>query len=244
MLKVLIAGTGFAGQGHAEAFRGAGAEIVGMVGRTAHVVTEVAEKMGIPYAGTDWQAALAACTPDIVSIATPGGAHYEPIKQAIEVGCHVFVDKPMTESGETAVELFELAAGEGRQDRLCRELPLYALGAARETPGRRGRHRRAARGRMHLAFQPRTRDSLWLVAPRRRGRRPAQQQLHPYAVDRVLRRRRQDPADRRRGARRSRPRAHRRRACTTSPSGATSSPRTSTILRSNGAKATSNGPTP
>ena len=37
-LKVLISGTGFAGQGHADAFRGAGAEVVGIVGRTESVV--------------------------------------------------------------------------------------------------------------------------------------------------------------------------------------------------------------
>ncbi len=44
-----------------------------------------------------------------MSIATPGGAHYEPIKQAIEAGCHVFCDKPMTHSAASAVELYELA---------------------------------------------------------------------------------------------------------------------------------------
>ncbi len=108
-MKVLIFGTGFAGEGHADAFRGAGAEIVGMVGRTPHVVRTIAKKLDIPYHGTDWQSALEACQPDIVSIATPGGAHYEAIKQAIEFGCHVFCDKPMTTDGETAVELHELA---------------------------------------------------------------------------------------------------------------------------------------
>ncbi|MBS3848691.1 Gfo/Idh/MocA family oxidoreductase [Devosia sp. BSSL-BM10] len=108
-LKVLIAGTGFAAQGHADAFRAAGAEIVGIVGRTAGVVSEVAGKLAIPYSGTSWQEALNACQPDIVSIATPGGAHYEPIKQAIAAGCHVFSDKPLTASGETAVELYQLA---------------------------------------------------------------------------------------------------------------------------------------
>ncbi|NDR59270.1 Gfo/Idh/MocA family oxidoreductase [Aliiruegeria sabulilitoris] len=113
MLKVLISGTGFAGQGHAEAFRGGGADVVGMVGRTPHVVAEVTEKMAIPYGGTDWQEALEACKPDIVSIATPGGAHYVPIKQALEAGCHVFVDKPMTESGESAQALCELARQKG-----------------------------------------------------------------------------------------------------------------------------------
>ncbi|SFR43646.1 Gfo/Idh/MocA family protein [Litoreibacter janthinus] len=112
-LNVLIAGTGFAGQGHAEAFRGAGANVVGIVGRTQSVVSEVATKMAIPDAGTNWQDALTSCQPDIVSIATPGGAHYEPIKQAIEYGCHVFCDKPMTDSGDTAAELYQLAQRNG-----------------------------------------------------------------------------------------------------------------------------------
>ena len=103
-IKVLVHGTGFAGQGHAEAFRYAGAEIVGMVGRTESVVKKIVSDMNIHYAGTDWQAALEACKPDIVSIATPGGAHFEPIKQAIAQGCHVFCDKPMTADGHTALE--------------------------------------------------------------------------------------------------------------------------------------------
>lgn len=108
-IKVLIHGTGFAGQGHTEAFRYASAEVVGIVGRTESVVQQVAKDLNIPYAGTDWQQALIDCQPDIVSIGTPGGAHVKPIKQAIEFGCHVFCDKPLTESGETAKELYELA---------------------------------------------------------------------------------------------------------------------------------------
>lgn len=112
-LKVLVHGTGFAGQGHAEAFRAAGAEIVGMVGRTDHVVRDVAREMSIPYASTDWTHALATCQPDIVSIATPGGAHFAPIKEAIAAGCHVFCDKPMTEGGPSALELYDLAQAKG-----------------------------------------------------------------------------------------------------------------------------------
>lgn len=108
-LKVLVHGTGFAGEGHVDAFRAAGAEVAGMVGRTDHVVRAVADKKGIPYAGTNWAKALDACKPDIVSIATPGGAHFDPIKQAIAHGCHVFCDKPMTTTGASAVELRDLA---------------------------------------------------------------------------------------------------------------------------------------
>ena len=112
-LRVLVHGTGFAGQGHTDAFRYAGAEVVGIVGRTESVVNDVAEQMGIPYAGSDWQKALDHCKPDIVSIATPGGAHLEPIKQAIAMGCHVFCDKPLTATGESSKELYQLAEAKG-----------------------------------------------------------------------------------------------------------------------------------
>lgn len=104
-----MCGTGFAGQGHTDAFRHAGADVVGIVGRTESVVRDVSAKMSIPYSGTDWQQALTDCQPDIVSIGTPGGAHLEPVKQAVAQGCHVFCDKPLTDSGETARELYELA---------------------------------------------------------------------------------------------------------------------------------------
>jgi len=108
-LKVLVYGTGFAGQGHVDAFRAAGATVVGVVGRTAEVVADVAKNKDIPFHSTDWQQALAVCQPDVVSIGTPGGAHFEPIVQAIELGCHVFVDKPMTHSGNSAIKLYKLA---------------------------------------------------------------------------------------------------------------------------------------
>lgn len=112
-LKVLISGTGFAGQGHADAFRMAGAEIVGIVGRTPNVVEAIAKKKGIAYYGSDWENALNNCHPDIVAIGTPGGAHYESIKLAIEKGCHIFCDKPLTANGESAIELYKLAKEKG-----------------------------------------------------------------------------------------------------------------------------------
>lgn len=112
-LKVLVCGTGFAGQGHTQAFRDVGAEVVGIVGRTASVVDEVARDLNIPYSGTDWSEALNACQPDIVAIGTPGGAHAAPIREAIAHGCHVFCDKPLAESGDTAADLFDRAQRKG-----------------------------------------------------------------------------------------------------------------------------------
>lgn len=112
-MRVLVAGTGFAGKGHSAAFRAAGCEIVGMVGRTDHVVREVTQALGIPYGGTDWASALHYLNPDIVSIATPGGVHCDQIRQAIASGCHVFCDKPMTTEGASAIELRDLAEAKG-----------------------------------------------------------------------------------------------------------------------------------
>lgn len=112
-MKVLVAGTGFAGKGHTVAFRAAGCDVIGMVGRTESVVHHVAKDLAIPYAGTNWAAALAELEPDIVSIATPGGVHYDQIIQATAAGCHVFCDKPMTTQGGTATELYQLAYAKG-----------------------------------------------------------------------------------------------------------------------------------
>ena len=110
---VLVYGTGFAGQGHTEAFRYAGAKVVGMVGRNKTVLTQVAKDLAIPYAVTDWPEALEHCQPDIVAIGTPGGAHVEPIEQAIARGCHIFCDKPLTHDGESAKRLHLLAEEKG-----------------------------------------------------------------------------------------------------------------------------------
>ncbi|WP_413700109.1 Gfo/Idh/MocA family protein [Psychromonas sp. KJ10-10] len=110
---VLVFGTGFAGEGHAKAFRDAGAEVVAIVGRTLSVVEDVAQRLDIPYSSTDLKQALEQCNPDIVAVATPGGAHVEPIKQAIEFGCHIFCEKPLSESGDSATELYQLALEKG-----------------------------------------------------------------------------------------------------------------------------------
>ena len=112
-LKGLVLGSGFAGQGHAEAMRYWGIEVVGMVSRTEEVVKRVASDMGIPYASTDWIDALDGLKPDIVAIGTPGGAHYEQVLAAIERGCHVFCDKPLTTSAETSRELYVAARDKG-----------------------------------------------------------------------------------------------------------------------------------
>lgn len=108
-LRALIHGSGFAGQGHTQAFRDAGVEIAGMVSRTRDVVERVTADLDIPYAGTDWQQALADLQPDIVAIGTPGGAHFDPILAAIAQGCHVYCDKPLAATAAQTKTLYHRA---------------------------------------------------------------------------------------------------------------------------------------
>lgn len=105
-LRALILGSGFAGQGHTEAFRDAGVEIVGMASRTREVTEQVAADMDIPYATTDWQKALSDLQPDIVAVGTPGGAHLEPTMAALDQGCHIYCDKPLATSTEDAKKMY------------------------------------------------------------------------------------------------------------------------------------------
>lgn len=112
-LRALILGSGFAGQGHAEALRHWGVEVVGMASRTKAVVERVAAEMAIPYAGTDWAQALTELEPDIVAVGTPGGAHFAPIMAALEQGCHIFCDKPLTTTATEAKQLYQKSHEQG-----------------------------------------------------------------------------------------------------------------------------------
>ena len=112
-LRALVLGSGFAGQGHTDALRDAGVEVVGMASRTKEVVERIAAEMSIPYATTDWNQALEDLKPDIVAVGTPGGAHLEPVSAAIDRGCHVYCDKPLTTAAPDAKKLYLQAKDAG-----------------------------------------------------------------------------------------------------------------------------------
>ena len=112
-LRALVLGSGYAGQGHVEALRYSGVEVVGMASRTTEVVSRVAADMGIPYANTNWRQALADLKPDVVSVATPGGAHFEPVMAALEQGCNVLCDKPLAATATDAKRMYLKAREKG-----------------------------------------------------------------------------------------------------------------------------------
>ena len=52
--------------------------------------------------------------PDIVHICTPAGAHFEPARQALLAGAHIYVEKPFVETPQEADTLLALAGERGR----------------------------------------------------------------------------------------------------------------------------------
>ena len=112
-LRAMILGSGFAGQGHAEALRDCGVEIVAMASRTEAVVRRVAAEMDIPLASTDWRTTLAETHPDIVAVGTPGGTHLEMVGAAVAAGCHVYCDKPLATTAEESRQLYAQARDAG-----------------------------------------------------------------------------------------------------------------------------------
>ena len=88
-------GTGWAGEGHAQALQAADVEVVALCGRREDVAQALAKRLGITTISLDWRRALSELKPDIVAIATPGVSHREMAQVAAEKGCHIFCDKPM-----------------------------------------------------------------------------------------------------------------------------------------------------
>lgn len=112
-LRAVVIGAGQAGEGHTVALQNAGVEVAAICSRTPSVVSEVADRLGVRQASTDWRRTLETERPDIVDIATPAAAHVEQISAALELDCHVYSDKPLAVAAGDARNLYELALKKG-----------------------------------------------------------------------------------------------------------------------------------
>jgi predicted dehydrogenase len=112
-LRAVVIGAGFAGEGHTVALQYAGVEVAAICSRTPRVVTELAARLGVGQASTDWRRMLETERPDIVAVATPAAAHVEQIAAAFQLGCHIYADKPLAVTARDARLLYERALQHG-----------------------------------------------------------------------------------------------------------------------------------
>lgn len=107
-LRAVVIGAGWAGQGHVNALRFAGVEVVAICARERAVTQAVADRLGVPIASTNWRQTLAAVKPEIVTLATPASLRREVVEVATARGCHVLCDKPLAATAAEARELYTL----------------------------------------------------------------------------------------------------------------------------------------
>ena len=109
-MKVAVIGVGAMGRNHARIYRDLpGAELVGVADANAGTAREVAARLGVaPYA--DYTELIERERPDAVTVAVPTAQHCSTVVRALELGCHVLVEKPLSvtlEEGATMVAAAE-----------------------------------------------------------------------------------------------------------------------------------------
>lgn len=92
-----------------------GADLIAVNRRNQSALDSILAKFDIPNGYTDFQEMLDKERLDGVVITSPHTLHFAHAKAALEAGCHVLIDKPMTTSATDARVLVDLAANVGRQ---------------------------------------------------------------------------------------------------------------------------------
>lgn len=112
-IRVLVAGLGNMGRSHALAYAAnPGFEIAALVNRSD---VELPEPLAGHTIRRSFEEALAAEKPDLACIATYSDSHADYAVQALEAGCHVFVEKPLATTVADARRVVEAAKANGRK---------------------------------------------------------------------------------------------------------------------------------
>ena len=176
-LRTAVIGLGPIGNRHADMYRDdALAELVGVCDKNRERADAAAARLGVP-AFYDVGSMLDALSPDVVSVATAGfengSDHYEPTIQALEFGCNVLGEKPISNVVEEAEEMVALAKTKG----LCYGVDLNH----RFTPAARLAKSWVDDGRLGtLLF---VNMSMWIMNPAESSPYFHIKSLHPHTID-------------------------------------------------------------
>ena len=177
MLRVCVIGMGHIGNRHADICKNDGlAELVGVCDIIKERADDAAERLGVP-AFYDAQEMLDALSPDIANVTTGGyeyaSDHYEPTMQALDAGCHVLCEKPISNEIRHAEEMVARAAEKG----LCFGVDLNH----RFTPAARLAKQWLDEDRLgHLLF---VNMAMWIKNPNESSPYFQIKALHPHTVD-------------------------------------------------------------
>lgn len=176
-LRVAVIGMGPIGNRHADMYKSDPlAELVAVCDRVHERADAAAERLGVP-AFYDVQRMLMALSPDVCSVTTSGyengSDHYEPTIQALDFGCHVLGEKPISNEIEEAEEMVAKAREQG----VCYGVNMNH----RFTPAARLAKQWVDDGRLGtLLF---VNMSMWIMNPAESSPWFHIKSLHPHTVD-------------------------------------------------------------
>lgn len=111
--RLALIGAGAIGQRHLRALEGTRtAEVVALVDSNP-AVGDIAQRINVPLFD-DVRTMLDSVAPSGVIVATPTEHHLAPTLAALDAGCHVLVEKPITASVDEADRVVEAASAAGR----------------------------------------------------------------------------------------------------------------------------------
>lgn len=177
MLKTCVIGLGPIGNRHAKMYtQDPFADLVGVCDWNRERADAAAARWGVP-AYYDVETMLAAVKPDVVSVATGGheygSEHYLPTMQALDFGCHVLGEKPISNEIHEAEQMVAKAKEKG----LCYGINLNH----RFTPAALLAKKWVDEGRIgHQLF---VNMSMWIMNPRETSPYFQLKALHPHTVD-------------------------------------------------------------
>ena len=177
MLRVCVIGMGPIGNRHARIYQEhPRSELAGVCDILHDRADAAAKALGAP-AFYDARKMLDSLRPDLVSVATGGyeygSDHYAPTMQALEAGCHVLCEKPISNEIPQAQEMVDKA----RQENRCFGINLNH----RFTPAARLAKQWVQEGRLgHLLF---VNMSMWIKNPNESSPYFQLKALHPHTVD-------------------------------------------------------------
>ncbi|WZO99110.1 Gfo/Idh/MocA family oxidoreductase [Isosphaeraceae bacterium EP7] len=128
-LRIGFIGCGHAAGIHMDRFLALdGVRVVGCADADRHAAQALADRataVGLGMIGdrrvetavpvfTGHAALIHETAPDAIAVFTPHLAHYRPTMDALQAGCHVFVEKPLSTSAQEAADIVGLAQGRKR----------------------------------------------------------------------------------------------------------------------------------
>jgi predicted dehydrogenase len=130
--RVGVAGCGVAARAHLDRLLGLdGVRVVGCADPDLSAAESLCARVPAPSgeghapAFADHRELIRQTSPQALAIFTPHPTHYRPAMDALQAGCHVFIEKPLSTNVQEAVDIVGVARGRGlkvgvgHQFRLC-----------------------------------------------------------------------------------------------------------------------------